>query len=105
MFAEFCLHLLEPLRAPESLPPEYLNERGEYCWAKSRLMRRAGKQAAESVATRHFTTPSRDFALIARKLSGMFNFIAVLQAEFNAHDMAQTHISAWRRRDARGERR
>lgn len=105
MFAQFCLQLLEPLRPAPKLPREYLNDRGEYCWAKSRLMRRAGKQAAASVATRHFTTPSRDFALIARKLSGMFNFIAVLEAEFNAHDMVQSHIEAWRRRDARGARR
>lgn len=102
MFADFCLHLLEPLRPPQHLPPEYLNERGEYCWAKSRLMRRAGKQAAASVATRHFTPPSRDFALIARKLSGMFNFIAVLKAEFNAHDMVQSHIRNWRQRETRG---
>ncbi|MGB1140819.1 MAG: AarF/ABC1/UbiB kinase family protein, partial [Halioglobus sp.] len=78
---------------------------GEYCWGKSRLMRRAGKQAAESVATRHFTTPSRDFALIARKLSGMFNFIAALGAEFNAHEMAQSHIQAWRDRGTVGGRR
>ena len=100
LFASFCLHLLEPLRAPGELPPEYLNSQGEYCWAQSRLMRRAGRQAAESVATRHFATPSRDFALIARKLSGMFNFIAVLEAQFNAHDMAQAYIQAWRRREA-----
>ena len=50
MFADFCLHLLEPLRSPELLPPEYLNEEGEYCWGRSRLMKRAGKQAAVSAA-------------------------------------------------------
>ena len=79
------------------MPGEYLNAKGEYCWAKSRLMRRAGKQAALSATSRHFTTPSRDFALIARKLTGVFNFIAALEAEFNAHDMVQSHISRWRR--------
>jgi len=101
MFADFCQHLLEPLRAPEHLPAEYLNERGEYCWARSRLMRRAGKQAALSATSRHFTPPSRDFALIARKLSGMFNFIAVLEAEFNANEMVETHIQRWRDRESR----
>ena len=103
MFADFCLHLLEPLRAPEQLPAEYLNANGEYCWSKSRLMRRAGKQAAVSATSRHFTPPSRDFALIARKLTGVFNFIAVLEAEFNAHDMIETHISRWRQRETRGQ--
>ncbi len=104
MFADFCLHLLEPLRPPEKLPPEYLNERGEYCWARSRLMRRAGKQAALSTTSRHFTPPSRDFALIARKLTGVFTFIDVLEAEFNAYDMVEAHIRRWRERDGYGRR-
>ncbi|MEH6636059.1 MAG: AarF/ABC1/UbiB kinase family protein [Halioglobus sp.] len=103
MFADFCLHLLEPLRPPAQLPPEYLNASGQYCWAKSRLMRRAGKQAAQSAASRHFTPPSRDFALIARKLTGVFNFIAVLEAEFNAHEMIETHIRRWREVETRGK--
>jgi hypothetical protein len=102
MFADFCMHLLEPLRPPEHLPAEYLNERGEYCWAKSRLMRRAGKQAAANATSRHFTAPSRDFALIARKLTGLFNFIAALEAEFNAHDMVESHIRRWRERESVG---
>jgi predicted unusual protein kinase regulating ubiquinone biosynthesis (AarF/ABC1/UbiB family) len=70
MFADFCLNLLEPLRQQENLPAQYLNDSGEYRWAESRLMRRAGKQAAVSTTSRHFTPPSRDFALIARKLTG-----------------------------------
>jgi predicted unusual protein kinase regulating ubiquinone biosynthesis (AarF/ABC1/UbiB family) len=105
LFADFCLHLLEPLRSPETLPPEYLNDAGEYCWGQSRLMKRAGQKAASAAATRHFSTPSRDFALIARKLTGLFNFIAVLEAEFNAHDMVQAHIRRWRRRETRGQQR
>ena len=68
-------------------------------------MQRAGKLAAASAATRHFTTPSRDFALIARKLTGVFNFIAVLEAEFNAHDMVQEHLQRWRRKERRGQKR
>jgi predicted unusual protein kinase regulating ubiquinone biosynthesis (AarF/ABC1/UbiB family) len=103
MFADFCLHLLEPLRPPEQLPPEYLNDQGQYCWASSRLMKRAGKQAAASAASRHFTPPSRDFALIARKLTGVFNFIAVLDAQFNACDMIEAHVAAWQEREELGK--
>ncbi len=95
LFSDFCLHLLEPLRPPELLPKEYLNDKGEYCWAKSRLVRRAGKKAATSATSKHFNTPSREFAMIARKLSGVFTFIAVLNAEFNAYDIAQRHIERW----------
>jgi len=104
LFADFCLHLLEPLRPPDRLPAEYLNARGEYRWAHSHLMHRAGKKAAASAVSRHFTTPSRDFALIARKLTGLFNFIAALDAEFNAHDLVEQYIGRWRERDRHGAR-
>jgi hypothetical protein len=77
-----------------------VNARGEYCWGRSRLMQRVGKQAASSAATRHFATPSRDFALIVRKLSGVFTFITVLDAQFNAHDMVHRFIDDWTDREA-----
>ena len=99
IFADFCMHLLEPLRSPEQLPSEYLNASGEYCWGKSQLMRRAGRKAAVAATSRHFATPSRDFALIARKLTGLFNFIAALDAEFNAHDMVKLHIRRWQKKE------
>ncbi len=95
-FIDFCLGLLEPLRPPAELPGEYLNARGEYRWGKSGLLRRAGKAAASSAASLDFATPTRDFALIARKLTGVFTFIAVLDAEFNAHDLVRRHIRYWR---------
>ncbi|MBE9540459.1 MAG: AarF/ABC1/UbiB kinase family protein [Proteobacteria bacterium] len=94
-FSQFCEHLLEPLRPPNELPGEFLNEKGEYCWGKSRLLRRVGKNAAKSAASLQFTIPSRDFAMIARKLTGVFTFIAVLNAEFNAHDLVHRHIAQW----------
>jgi predicted unusual protein kinase regulating ubiquinone biosynthesis (AarF/ABC1/UbiB family) len=95
-FSDFCLELLEPLRAPEDLPSEHLNDKGQYSWGSSRLMRRVGKKAAASAATLDFTAPSREFAMIARKLTGVFTFISVLNAEFNGHDIAHRHIEQWR---------
>lgn len=94
-FCEFCEMLLEPLRAPDQLPEEYLNDAGEYCWGRSHLMQRVGRRAAKFASTRHFATPSRDFALIVRKLSGVFTFITVLDAQFNAHDLVHRYIDAW----------
>nr|MDJ0879864.1 AarF/UbiB family protein [Halieaceae bacterium] len=102
LFADFCLHLLEPLREPGHLPKNLLNRKGEYRWAESRLMQRAGKMAAATTTSRHFTTPSRDFALIARKLTGVFTFIAVLDAEFNGHELVMSHVNRWREGEARG---
>lgn len=95
-FTEFCMGLLEPLRPAAELPREYLNAKGEYRWGKSHLLRRAGKTAASSAASLDFATPTRDFALIARKLTGVYTFIAVLDAEFNAHDLVRRHIRHWR---------
>ncbi len=94
-FCEFCELLLEPLRDPRLLPAEYLNQRGEYCWGKSRLMQRVGKKAAGSAATRHFATPSSEFAMIVRKLTGVFTFITVLDAEFNGHELVHRYIDEW----------
>jgi hypothetical protein len=65
-------------------------------------MQRAGKKAVASTATRHFTTPSRDFALIARKLTGVFTFISVLGAEFNGYEAVAAHIARWRQRELHG---
>ncbi len=94
-FCDFCELLLEPLRHPEHLPEEFLNKTGRYRWGASRLMQRVSKQAAGSAATRHFATPSRDFALIVRKLTGVFTFITVLGAEFNGHEIVHRHIDDW----------
>ena len=99
-FAMFCVELLEPLRKPAQLPAEYLNKRGEYCWAKSNLMQRAGKQGAANASSRHFTPPARDFVLIARKLTGVFTFISVLNAEFNAYPIAQKTIEQWHKNNS-----
>ena len=90
-FADFCLGLLEPLRDPADLPAQYLNAQGQYRWGASGLMKRAGLQAAESAASRHFSTPAREFAFVARKLTGVFTFIAVLNAEFNGAPRLKAH--------------
>ncbi len=100
-FADFCLRLLEPLRDPSDLPPEYLNAQGAYRWGASELMKRAGLQAAESAASRHFSTPAREFAFVARKLTGVFTFIAVLKAEFNGADLLRQHVERKRKQSPR----
>lgn len=98
LFAEFCFHLLEPLQNPDQLPVEYLNDDGQYCWRHSALMRRASKLGVKSAASGYFTPPSRDFALIVRKLSGVFTFIAVLDAQFNAAERVNWHLQRWRKK-------
>lgn len=90
-FAEFCLYLLEPLKDIDKLPAQYLNANGEYRWGHSELVKRIGKHAAKSMANRDFTLPSEEFAFIATKLTGVFTFIAVLDAEFNGAPLLLEH--------------
>ena len=92
-FTGFIKTLLEPLQEPEALPREYLNARGAYCWEQSQLIRRAGRLVAEAINSRQFAMPNGDFAILARKLTGVFTFIAVLRAEFNGHEIAERFLS------------
>lgn len=100
-FVDFCLHLMEPLVDPTTLPPERVNAKGEYRWGTSALLKRAGKKAAASSMSLQFATPSREFAFVARKLTGVFTFIAVLNAEFNGADLLLQHVARWRARKAK----
>ena len=92
-FKAFIRNLLEPLRPPESLPPEHLNAEGLYRWGHSELINRTGQQVARSLTNREFAIPSGDFAMVARKLTGVFTFIAVLNAEFNGHDIVKPYLT------------
>jgi predicted unusual protein kinase regulating ubiquinone biosynthesis (AarF/ABC1/UbiB family) len=90
-FADFCLQLLEPLRDLDQLPAAMLNQTGEYRWGHSDLLKRVGKSAAKSTVNRDFSLPTQEFAFIARKLTGVFTFIAVLEAEFNGAPLLLRH--------------
>ena len=94
-FVAFVEKLLEPLRPPEDLPAELLNERGAYCWADSNLLKRTGRHVAGSVASRDFSIPPGNFALMARKLTGVFTFISVVGAEFNGVDIVDDWLRRW----------
>lgn len=82
-FVNFCIEIMEPLREIEHLPDHLLNRDGNYRWSESKLMKRAAKIAGRSVTSQNFDLPSQYFALVTRKLIGVFTFISLLQAEFN----------------------
>ncbi|MES2257786.1 MAG: AarF/ABC1/UbiB kinase family protein [Pseudomonadota bacterium] len=94
-FVDFCHSLLEPFQDPAELPAAYLNEKGQYCWRTSDLMKRVSMQAGTAALSGHFGTPSRDFAFIARKLGGVFSFIAQLGAEFNGGALLNQYVERW----------
>jgi hypothetical protein len=47
------------------------------------------------MTSRQFAIPSGDFAMVARKLTGVFTFIAVLDAEFNGEEIAAPFLLAY----------
>ena len=92
LFIKFCHHLLEPLRPADEQDSSRLNAQGQYCWSASKLMERVGKKGLANAGTRHFELPAKDFSLFARKLTGVFTFIAYLGAEFNAYESIQDFL-------------
>lgn len=97
LFVDFCLCIFEPVRQNAQNVPRYcFNDRGEYCWAQSNLLKRAAKLGIASSKDENFTLPAKEFAFIVRKLSGVFNFIAALRAEFNGYDILSHRIRSWR---------
>lgn len=84
-FADFCILLMEPFRKDKSQIPNFaLNAQQQYKWRESRLLQRVGKLGAKSIKLDGFRSPPKEFALIVRKLTGVFTFITTLSAEFDA---------------------
>ena len=91
-FVILCRLLVEPFvhssgQKLQQAPDAAVSANGEYCWAQSRLPRRAGKHAATSAMSKHFIVPPKEFAFLSRKLLGVYSFIAALDAEFNPDNM------------------
>jgi len=93
LFVKFCYYLLEPLRPVHEQQDERLSQTGQYQWGQSNLMQRVGKQGLANATTTHFEMPSNDFSLFARKLTGVFTFIAYLDAEFNAAPLVKRFLA------------
>lgn len=92
-FADFCILLMEPFRKHQQKTPDLeLNDKNQYKWHDSQLLKRAGKLGANAIGIEGFTSPPKEFALIARKLTGVFTFVTTLRAEFNADYIIEQYI-------------
>ncbi len=95
-FGEVCMAVLEPLaKSHEALPPEALNEQGEYCWRDSDLPSRIAKRAARSAISRYFKIPPKEFVFLNRKLVGVYTFISVLNGQFNGRDLLAAYVDSF----------
>lgn len=87
-FAALCMMLVEPLNYTHpgydaaELPASCRTDGGKYAWGRSQLPKRAAKFAAKSAFSLDFSLPPKEFAFISRKMLGVYNVIAALDAEF-----------------------
>lgn len=92
-FADFCVLLMEPFRRDKSgVPAIALNRQNQYRWHESKLLRRVAKLGAKSLALEGFSAPPKEFALIARKLTGVFTFVSTLRAEMSEHQIVDKYL-------------
>ena len=89
-FYQLCQLLMEPfLLASKDPQSDLLNQQGEYCWSRANLPKRVAKLAAQSAISRHFEIPPKEFALLSRKLIGVYSIVANLKAEFNPNSIIE----------------
>jgi len=82
-FVALCMLLVEPLNYDVAQVAEAaVTAEGKYAWGSSQLPRRAGKFAAKSAFSLDFSLPPKEFAFISRKMLGVYNVIAELDAQF-----------------------
>jgi hypothetical protein len=88
-FVRLCELIVEPFADPAGgqVPPELLNERGEYLWGKSDLPMRTGKVAAVNALSVYFRVPPREIVFLHRRLAGVFIMLATLRVELKGRDL------------------
>lgn len=93
-FSEVTFLAIEPFSNINQFPPpkEFINERGEYLWAKSNLASRALKKASSSALSKHFTIPPKEFMFLSRKLIGAFTLMSIIEAEIKGQDVLEKFL-------------
>ena len=74
------------------LPLEVMDADGKYNWRKSQLHARVMKQAGESMASRYFSVPPKEFMFISRKFIGAYTFMTVIDAQTNMRKMLEAQL-------------
>ena len=69
------------------MPAGVMDEQDRYDWKKSQLHSRVMQQAAQSMASRYFSVPPKEFMFISRKFIGAYTFMTVIEAKTNVRKM------------------
>lgn len=87
----------EPFSLPShnpNIPPQALDNAGNYLWANSDLHNRVIKLAGKSAASKAFSVPPKELMFISRKFIGAYTFMTVLEAKTKAEDLLKEFLPA-----------
>ncbi|WP_109441138.1 ABC1 kinase family protein [Acinetobacter haemolyticus] len=88
--ADVFLIATEAFSCPENnpdMPTGIMDDQDRYDWKKSQLHSRVMQQAAQSMASRYFSVPPKEFMFISRKFIGAYTFMTVIEAKTNVRKM------------------
>ncbi|USA54349.1 ABC1 kinase family protein [Acinetobacter sp. C32I] len=69
------------------MPVGIMDDQNRYDWKKSQLHNRVMQQAGQSMASRYFSVPPKEFMFISRKFIGAYTFMTVIEAKTNVRKM------------------
>ena len=93
--AKVFLLATESFSSPQNnpnLPAGAMDAAGNYHWRESQLHARVIKQAGESMASRYFSVPPKEFMFISRKFIGAYTFMTVIDAHTNMRKMLEAYL-------------
>lgn len=88
--ADVFILATEPFTSPATnpdAPADAFDAEGRYVWKHSMLHSRVMKQAAESMSSRFFSVPPKEFMFISRKFIGAYTFMTVIDARTDVRAM------------------
>lgn len=88
--ADVFLIATEAFSCPENnpdMPTGIMDDQDRYDWKKSQLHSRVMQQAGQSMASRYFSVPPKEFMFISRKFIGAYTFMTVIDAKTNVRKM------------------
>jgi predicted unusual protein kinase regulating ubiquinone biosynthesis (AarF/ABC1/UbiB family) len=80
-FAELCMLITEPFRSVD------------YDWGGSALPQRVAAKGAQMVFSFKLRPPPREIVFLDRKMGGIFIFLSVLKARFDARQVLESYLS------------
>ncbi|WP_410209237.1 ABC1 kinase family protein [Aquirhabdus sp.] len=93
--ADVFLMATEPFTSPQvnpDAPADVFDAEGKYIWKQSLLHSRVMKLAGNSMTSRYFSIPPKEFMFISRKFIGAYTFMTVIDARTDVRSMVSKFL-------------